>query len=452
MELQDKKIGIWGYGLTGKAAANFVHERGAQVTVLDQKPPYGRDEPWQFVRENNKNRDVFLDSNDLIIPSPGIDIAPYLATHRGKWLSELDLFVRFNQTPTIAITGSLGKTTVTTLLTRLLNAYGVSARACGNIGTPVLNLLPPSPQPDQLVLECSSFQLEHCQQFAPDLAIVTNLVENHLDRHQTMAAYFAAKSKIFAHQRDGQHALVPLELAERARAVTNKPLCFTHGTEPSAQEKKMLRHNDTLYYLGGTLVVGKGKIIADIAQFPSITFAHNWLTICAALDQLGLDLTQLPRLVDGLSAPPHRLERVSFRDGITVYNDSKSTAPAATLAAIDQLNHPQLILFLGGLSKGIDREPLIRNLAGRVRAIYCFGGEAQELHHMCRQRKILSSTHETLEDAWRQYTQRCVRGDCVLFSPAGSSFDLFKNFEKRGNQFKKLVVKSAKVMPPVNVH
>jgi len=442
MNLHDKKIGIWGYGATGRATARFVAKQGAIVTVMDRTPQ--PDCPWSFILEKEETRDHFLREAKIIIPSPGIDIDLYHEKYRAKWLSELDLFATFNTTPVIAITGSLGKTSTTTLLSKLLPQYGLKIKTGGNIGTPMLNLLDHDISADYILLELSSFQLQYATRLCPTIAVITNLFENHLDRHGSMAHYIAAKSQIYAQQTEGQIAIAPLKQASAIRQnISDKhPFFFLSNQPPARQE---LDNNDVIFYLDGTQVVDShtNGALVDLTTLPPVTFKENWLTIASVLHTLKLPLAQLASYARNLTTPPHRLERVPFRQGITVYNDSKSTTPTSTAAALTQLNCGSVTLFLGGLSKGVNRTPFIKTLSERVKEIYCFGAEAMLLDNACRKNAIPSHAFGTLEESWRHCASKLQAGDCILFSPAGSSFDLFKNYEERGNKFKALVAKAA---------
>ncbi len=440
--VDNKKIGIWGFGRVGKAVTAFLHAHGYQVSVLDKQ--FSTDAQTWLIQNSipffyEKNKTKFLDIHDYILPSPGIDLRPYNKKYKDKWIAELDLFQKFFAKQIIAITGTVGKTTVTHLLSQLLAKLDVSVATGGNIGTACFNLL--EYKKDIALLEVSSFQLELCKTFAPDLAIWTNFSTNHLDRHSTEQEYFNAKYRIIAHQNRNQKALVPFDLYNQIKKL--KPKSYVYFC---AQHKP---HNfdhieltDTLFYSEKDYIImyhnGIHKIIGSIDELPPITFAQNWLIICAALYLIKQPLNKLTTVTQSLSLPEHRLELIQ-KNNIYFFNDSKSTTPTSTLAAIKKLNGKPLILFLGGLGKGIDRTPLIAQLQNKVKYIYCFGSEANQLHTLCTQYGIPSHHFATLDDAFNQCVQRLKSGDHVLFSPAGSSFDLFKNYEERGTYFKKLI-------------
>ena len=400
MDLKNKTIGIWGYGRVGQAAAQFLLEQNARVIVYDDKPVQIADTSITIA----PTLEAFFDQACYLLPIPGVDVRPYRSMYQGNWLSELDLFQYFFHKPIIATTGSVGKTTVTYLLTHALKQAGWHVEAAGNIGTPALSMINQQKNLDAIILEVSSFQLEYAQAFAPDLALWTNFYPNHLDRHATMEDYFAAKYNIIQNQKSDQTALLPRTLAPDIYALSPKStLCFFDTKEKPDQ-------------------AGHG-------------FAVNWLIVEKALSLLGV--AQQP--LSAIQPIEHRLEHIAVIKGVVFYNDSKSTIPASTLAAVKNVTAKRIMLFLGGLSKGIDRTPLIAQLANKSIHVFCFGKEAEQLHAICAVNSIPSSSSANLDDAFALCVQTAGSGDCVLFSPAGSSFDLFENYEKRGEKFKQLV-------------
>jgi UDP-N-acetylmuramoylalanine--D-glutamate ligase len=216
MDFHNKKIGIWGFGIVGKAALKFFRSHEIPITVMDNKELSKQDYELLDTAKSNfvpqVNCNEFLSNNDLILASPGIDLRPF-ASYKEKFITELDIFSSHTKKPIIAITGTIGKTTVTHFLSKILQKH-TTVQTGGNIGTGMLELL--AQQDHEItLLEVSSFQLEPCQIFAPDLAIWTNLYPNHLDRHTTIEDYFSAKCAILAKQKNNQQALIPIELASR---------------------------------------------------------------------------------------------------------------------------------------------------------------------------------------------------------------------------------------------
>jgi UDP-N-acetylmuramoylalanine--D-glutamate ligase len=448
------KIGVWGFGRVGKATVKHLHSLGYQVTVLDNR--ILRPEEKEILDRLNipllgqHDSADFLNHNDVIIPSPGIDLRPY-TTYANKWLSELDLFAHSWRKPYIAITGTVGKTTVTHVLGQLIQKSGMSVAVGGNIGIAMLDLLAQQDTVDLAILEVSSFQLELATQFSPDLALWTNFYANHLDRHSSAQEYFDAKAMLLRHQRAGQHAIVPLELAAQLGARSwsdNQPqqqIHFFSSTPPATHELTLLPVNSSIFFLDHDTIFYQpsGLQAQKIAHLSptlyEITFAQNWLLLCAALHLRGISCDRLNTWASSITLPAHRLEKIATIQGIDFYNDSKATTPQSTLAAVQRLHERPIILFLGGLSKGIDRTDFIKLLPKEIKMVFCFGKEAPHLGSLCRNYALPAQEYATLEQAFAKALAIAQPGDQLLFSPAGSSFDLFANYEARGTYFKHLV-------------
>ena len=422
MNMQGKKIGIWGFGKTGQAVLEYVAPLTSTITIfeVDSLSP-----EQTFLLDHYKAQlipknclEQFLELNDIIIPSPGINLKPYLEYWGSKFISELDIFAQNIRIKTIAITGSVGKTTVVTLLTELLNRCGIKACAAGNIGLPMLSILSQQDSFDVIVLELSSFQLEQSKTFKPTLSAITNIFPNHLDRHETMADYLKAKSMIFAHQDSPDQTIIPQAFLED----------FIHFTT----HQKMLWLADDAY--------------ADFItpELQKITFSANWNLLFAILECFSIEPETVLSKCKDLKGLEHRFEFIGNYKGIDFYNDSKATIAESTLESIKKAGSNSLILFLGGLSKGVDRTELIQNLPKNIKYVLCFGKEAELLSKLCNQFNLPNNHFSTLESAWDVCTEIMRTGDTVLFSPAGTSYDLFKDYEQRGTAFKNLVKKHYK--------
>lgn len=442
-----KKIGIWGFGRVGKSVAQILSTEGYTISVMTKNALSDNEMMWLQQRAitlyTQEEKDSFLNHNDHLIPSPGVDIRADYQAHENKWLFELDLFYTRFKKPIITITGTVGKTTITFMLDQILQQYGVHICTGGNIGIPMCDLIADQDNAQYALLEVSSFQLEYCTTFAPQLAIWTNLAPNHLDRHTTYDDYFNAKYQCIAHQSSADKAIVPLCLAEKIKAKSpQSTIYYVHPAVPTSEELSMLHNTDVLFFIENNQIKKKiGDTITALITLdalPSITFAENWLIICSALDLLGLPIDQLPMHAHSVAIPEHRMEKIVSRD-IVFYNDSKSTTTASTRAAVEKLQGKSIILFIGGLSKGVDRAPFIKELKDKVKQVYCFGAEAETLKDYCAAHTIPAQAFATLDDAFDACVKKASAHDCVLFSPAGSSYDLFKDYEERGNYFKKLV-------------
>lgn len=427
MNYQNKTIGIWGYGRVGKAATQFLLNQGASVVVYDDKmvelPP--------SVHRAQSIDELF--QTPYLLPSPGVDTRPYRQRYQGVWLSELDIFQHHFHKKIIAVTGSVGKTTVTHLLTQLLATAGWRVKAIGNIGIACLDIIAEQQELDAVVIEVSSFQLEYAQCFAPDLAIITNLHPNHLDRHASLNDYAQAKCTMLRHQQHGQHALLAYDI------LPHLPLHALQSTL-SFFCRDLIKTDYPLFYIDQETIMYADQTVTTplmpLHALDKAVFPLNWLVAYAAINVLRVTPCALPHI----EPIAHRLERVATQDSITFYNDSKSTTPASTLAALEALRAPRILLFLGGLSKGIDRTPLIQALQKKPIQVICFGKEAPVLHENCASLGVPSHMFLNLSDAFSYCTHIMQPRDTILFSPAGSSFDLFENYEKRGEEFKALVL------------
>ena len=447
-----KTYGVWGLGVSGTSIVRYLLAHGAHVIALEKNSvpnaPFFAQNNIRIFRDPDE-RQQFFDACDVIVPSPGIDLRPYPQI-LPKIIAEIDLFQAAWHKPIVGITGTLGKTSITHLLSTLLTTAGKRVATGGNIGIGMLDLVPVQDEHDYAVLELSSFQLDHAKKIAPHLAILTNIFENHLDRHGSLEAYIAAKTNIFASQNRADIALAPLSLAEHIRAdkqFAHRPFAWFSMDMPTTEEKKHILEHDTCFIAtnsGFERVEGDKKtLFFPKAAIPAVSFVQNWLVLAAACDllapELGIDAQALiTRAAPVLAIPHNRLEFVATIDGVDYFNDSKSTIMQATIAAVHERAPQPVILLLGGLSKGVDRLPYLTELAPVLHVI-CFGGEADQLAAACARAEIPAIACAQLEPALETARKLAQPGECVLFSPGGASFDLFRNYEERGAHFVHLV-------------
>ncbi len=428
------------------------------------------DQEYCFLRENNVfHRDIppksgvsdleaFFQNHDIIIPSPGIDISAY-SHFDHKIIRELDLFAAFCTTSVIAITGTVGKTSVTTLVGSLLSLKKRVAIA-GNIGEPMLDTLTQQDTIDYIILEVSSFQLEGTRIFAPDIAVWTNFYPNHLDRHKEEAPYFQAKSFIMNSQTKGQVTILGYDLfstkfgdqlIKLLRAIPSKkyivsttlPLTYKKYTTTISDVTWGFCKDDRFFLFDYKSKHSPSQKTEAVLQHVSryatqVTFEKNLYLVFATLHVALGDLSCYASFDETIWSAiqknkEHRLELCATFNGTDFYNDSKATVPQATLEAVQKLakkNRP-IVLILGGLDKGVDRTPLLEFLHAMpmIKKVFCFGAA------LTTSGEYYSSL-EAVVDRAVSYAQP---GDQVLFSPSGASFDLFKNYKERGNKFKQLV-------------
>lgn len=447
----NKKIGIWGFGIVGKSAFNFFKQITNSIQILTLKKIESSIAPAKNIIQSEKSIQSFLQSNDFIITSPGIPLHKY-EKYQHKFVTELDIYTSHINAPTIAITGTLGKTTITQILSATISSVMRNSYAAGNIGYPLLNLY--NKPIDIATLELSSFQLQHIKAYAPDLAIWTNFYENHLDHHKTVNEYFKAKCNIIKFQKPWQRALLPLNLHNKiSKIIPQKSKWFFFTTDNIQEFKAGLSvffiRNKTIYlHHNNTLTK-----ICDTTSLPHKTFLENLLILTAASYLEGINLDRLKKVLNEISLPHHRIEVIATINQTTFFNDSKATVWQATLEAIKTMpSDKPIYLFLGGLSKGADKTPLFESIKNLPITIFSFGDEAQKISDHCKKFHIPFHTASTLDESFEQCIQNIKKPCSVLFSPSGSSFDLFKNYEERGNYFMKLVKQYENMLKQQGTH
>lgn len=445
MNLINKKIGIWGFGIVGKAALRYFTQQKIPTTIFAAQELSAQEKNLIMASQSNlwtQEVTTFLQNHDFVIPSPGIDLRDF-SDYKRKFITELDILSSAITKKTIAITGTVGKTSITHLLSTLIQ-NNKKVLTGGNIGIGMLELLHNQDQAEIIVLELSSFQLEYNRFFAPDLAIWTNFYPNHLDRHTTLDDYFDAKYKIIEYQKENQQALIPLNLAEKIQAK-NKHRSIIHyfsPQKPSSKQLDFLSQNGSIFWLSDVALVQSSKTetktVFPLHKFPQNSFIENWMIIIAALSLHAIPLISLSHTI--ITLPEHRIEKIITHRGIDFYNDSKSTIMESTHAAVEKLQGKPIIVLVGGLSKGIDRSAALASLKNKIKFIIFFGSEAELLHQAAQKHKISSYAFSTLEESVHHVLHTAQAGDQVLLSPGGSSYDLFHNYEERGKRFKELVM------------
>lgn len=445
--------GIWGYGITGASYIRYC-QRTMQTNIhlFDEKAL-----PTETINLLQKQgiatykpdkRETFLAAVDHIMLSPGIPPQHIPDTAHPKLISELALFSAEWTGTLVGITGTVGKTTITHTLTHLLQrSTHHPVYACGNIGIPMLDILSHNNTAAHAIVELSSFQLMQGLAQPPTLAILTNLYENHLDYHGSMHNYLAAKCNLLRAQTIPWRSLVPLNLLGTINALLpdRPPMVWFSLTPPTAAQHAVCHADDIGYYLDEEHLIrithGVSTIQGLLQHIPG-SYLENALIVQTALDILGYAVA--PAAWHTIQLPAHRGAMIRTVADITFYNDSKATIPQATLAAVARHQSTNsdapVVLFWGGVSKGVDRQHATHQLAQRARLMVCFGHEAEQLATWSTQAGGIALWAATVEEAltryWSCYAQR---RDHVIFSPGGASYDLFKNFEERGAYFSQLV-------------
>lgn len=439
-----KKIGIWGLGVVGKSyIQHFLSIKNSNINlcVLDARTPNTQDQQLLndhtitfYPQEQVLN---FLDSCDIIYKSPGIDAHAYQKYHH-KIHHELDIFAEQWHKPIIAVTGTLGKTSIVNMLNAVLTTVGKKIALGGNIGQAMLALLPHQEQYDYALLELSSYQLEHIKNFAPDLAIITNIFPKHLDRHGTIENYIQAKLAITNNQHDNQCFLAPSTVHEQ---INNCSRAKKYSLSTSYNNNSDIAHQYYLDNQGNLVKTGVNNlevVVVPHELWPLYSYPDNWHLVAAALDILvpGFNPAILKKAPNTI--PEHRGEKVATINAIDFYNDSKSTIMQATIASVKRLQHKHIHLIIGGISDGENRSELFKMLNGHSITYYTFGKEADYLAQASTA-YAKAYSHSTLESAVKMAYAQAKPGECVLLSPAGPSYDLYNNYIERGNHFFTLV-------------
>jgi len=464
MEVQGKRVLVVGLGKSGVAAALFLAARGATVTVSDAKPPdqlrteiAALAERGVTVEAGQHGPETFT-RQDLIVLSPGVpgDL-PVLQQARSAGIpiiGEIELAARFLQGTLVAITGSNGKTTTTTLTGEIIASGGRKTLVGGNIGTPAITFVEQSSPDTWVVLEISSFQLETISSFRPHIAAVLNLTPDHLDRHGSMERYIAAKARIFENQRAGDYAVLNADCEATRRLADSLQggqtlLGFTRSQTAGAPpvERGAFVRDGHIFYRGDGVRGGMETKIMPLAEIP-LKGAHNVENVLAAVAigmAAGIEPAAIRRAVREFRAVEHRLEYVATIGGVEFFNDSKATNVDATLKALESFP-ANVHLILGGRDKDSDYSTLCGLLPGRVKRVYTIGEAAGKIAAQLGDAAPLVLA-QTLESAVRQAAGAASSGDVVLLAPACASFDQFSSYEHRGRAFKQLVQELAGAPP-----
>ncbi len=444
--LAGRRVTVVGLARSGVAAARLLRTAGAQVTGTDLKPL----EALGRVAAELQALDVRLvtgphargafDGADLVVVSPGVPLhGDQLGPARARGMpiiGELELGWRALEADTIAITGTNGKTTTTALTGALLGGEQRPVLVAGNIGTPLAAHALTFPPDGTVVCEVSSFQLETIETFRPRVAAVLNVTPDHLDRHRTFEAYVDAKARIFANQDASDCALLNADdeptraLAPRTRA---KVLWFSrrgavdHGVFVSDGwiVARLDGRVDTICPLSDVFLRGQHNV-------------ENVLAATACARWRGVPVEAIRRGIAAFRGVAHRIEPVRELGGVSYYNDSKGTNVASTIKALESFSEP-IVLIAGGVGKGQDFAPLAAAARGRVSRLVALGEDGPKIAAAFEAAGLAVSSAATLEGALHAARHASSPGDVVLFSPACASFDMFDNYEHRGDVFRALV-------------
>lgn len=425
---------VLGLGHSGEAAATLLKEEGATVTIADSSDNAGIREKAAKLEAVGirvllgREADTDAADYDVCVLSPGIDpdvpLVRNVVTKRIPIIGELELAFQECSCPCVAITGTNGKTTTTELTTAMLQGCGVRTMSSGNIGLPFATAVRQSHELDVMVLEVSSFQLETIRHFRPSVAVWLNLSPNHLDRYRDMEEYRTAKLRIFEAQTAEDFAVV--NAREQLPPLAAKKITFSAYTQ------------DADFTLVGSVIHFRGAPVLDQAQtkLHGIHNAENLMAALAIGHALNVEFDRMADAVLDYTAPAHRCEFVRDLDGVRWVNDSKATNLDAMEKAILSQDRP-IVLVAGGKDKGFEFDDIAPLVKDRVRAAVLIGEMKDRI--AASWSATPSQKAATLADAVALARAAAQPGDVVLFSPGTSSFDMFRNYGERGNQFKAAV-------------
>ncbi len=437
---------VIGLGKAGVSVAKLLLSKGEKVWAIDdykathELPTFLAQNPNFYFLVRSEWQKIGKIPFKKCIVSPGIGQHPLLSKlskSNTPIISDLELVMEELKIPTIAITGSNGKSTTTALVSHIFEQNGIPAFTGGNFGTPAAEILLDKAAFEWAILEVSSFQLERIINARFHIAVLLNIFPNHLDRHGSMENYFSAKQKIFANQRKEDIAIINLTYPQWiARSVSGiKSQLVTFSAMRILQEgyfwdqNRLCKKKDgiekTLFHISDWNLPGRHNL-------------ENLTCATAICCEAGIDPDAIASSLGSFQGLPHRLEKVHEIEGISFFNDSKSTTPSATKVALEALNGP-IILIMGGRAKVKDFSELTATLnPDRVKAIILFGESAPLIYKSLSDFPVLSICNN-LEEAVEQAFLKASKGDSILLSPGCTSWDQYKNFEERGEHFKNIV-------------
>ena len=444
IKLADKTVLVLGLGETGLSLVRWLSAQGVCVRVADTReyPPFLDVVREQFPQTEihcGAYRDEVLDGVDLMVISPGVPVSdPFVMLAKARAIpvmGDIELFSQSlpqeNRPKVIAITGSNGKTTVTSMVGEMCRAAGLDVAVAGNISPAVLDVLLQrnGQQPDVWVLELSSFQLETMMTLNADAATVLNISEDHLDRYASINEYVTAKSRIF--QGSGVQILNRDDRYSAGMGLAGRMQATFGLNVPLAPNDWGIAHTaDGIWLMQGEQRVMNAKELQVIGRH-NVSNALAAAVLCHAI---GLPLNPQLRALRDFKGLPHRVQQVAEIKGVIYYDDSKGTNVGATVAALQGLGRPA-VLIAGGDGKGQDFLPLRRVVSQCARAVVLIGRDANKISASLQNCGVPILLATDMADAVRQSAEQAKPGDAVLLSPACASFDMFRNYKHRAEVF-----------------
>ena len=447
MEMENKNLLVVGLGKTGVSVIEQLKGKAVSIIAVDDSPemdvPVKKDENVNFFLGRAAKDLGLLENIQLVVASPGVpSVHPFLKTAKDLKIpiwSEIELawnlLEKDEKKNTIAVTGTNGKTTVVNILGKILRDKGMEACVCGNVGYPLISTL--GRRGLFRVIEVSSFQLEWTVNFAPHIGILLNISSDHLDRHLALEEYARIKFKLFSKQKNSDYCIINAEDG----VISSMSEGFSTGS-------KIVRYGEKkdldVFFSGDkvTCSLGSKKMEID-ASSSRLRGKHNISNIAACIAAsalVGVDERTMEIALNEFRPLEHRLEYAGVHKGVHCYNDSKSTNPHATIAALKNFKKP-LTLLLGGKDKGMDLKDLVAELEKSISSLILIGESKAKIFNTLNGAGHGFEVHvcDTLKDAVRKGLEVTPRGGTFLFSPAFASMDMFRDYKDRGRKFKSIL-------------
>lgn len=457
MELKNKNTLVVGLGSSGEAAASFLINRGAKVTVTDMtddkklKPVVENLHEKGIRFEMGEHRPESFENADMIVISPGVPhtISPIQrAREKGvPVLGEIELASRFIAEPIVAVTGTNGKTTTTTLIGEMLRESGKEVFVGGNIGVPLIKYPDSANKAEMVVVEVSSFQLDTISRFRPKVSVLLNIAEDHLDRYPDLSAYARSKARIFENQKKEDTAVINgSDPMAKAAASHVQGLKLMYCRDMDAEKSSGLRDaviNDRGIRFKPEVIPAPGAapvpmlLERDQTRLPGMHNLENIAAAALAAMAAGGSFEGVKKAVKNFKGLAHRTQYVATINDIEYYDDSKATNPDAVARAVESFDR-RIVLILGGRNKDTDFKQMDRFIKERVKSIVALG-ESREEVHAALSRVVPVQKADSMEEAVDRASRLASPGELVLLSPACSSFDMFQSYAHRGDVFQREV-------------
>jgi len=454
MDIRNKKITVIGLGESGIKVALLLYDEGAVVTVSEKGDNEIIRKNSRLLRERyidfelGRHTEGFLKDTELFVVSPGVENSAlpiqYAERNDIPIISELELGYNFCCGPIVAVTGTNGKSTVVSLIGEILNASGIRAKVCGNIGNSLSGEVKKISKNTVAVLEVSSFQLERIESFKPKISVILNVTEDHLDRHKSFNDYLKAKIKVFKNQTKDDIAILNYD-DKVLRDVKKLPSRVLYFSTSKKVEGVYLERGKVKLSLRN-----KVKTLFDISSFTekesnkrSLRGKHNIenILLCSLVASLlGAKEEDIEKAINSFKPLAHRFENVKEINGVTFIDDSKATNIDSTYRAVQSIKS-NIILIAGGKDKNLSYGKVSSIIKDKVKCLFLIGETKDEMADIFKKTGIPIEKKNTLEEAVNSAYKTASSGDTVLLSPMCSSFDMFKNYKERGDIFKETVKK-----------